>query len=60
MENFTRIQRKDGMWNFLKPDGSFLSARWFLTAWDFCEGFARVQRVDGMENFLKSDGSFLC
>ena len=58
MKNFTRIRRDDGLWNFLKPDGTLLSKEWFERIWGFEEGFAIVQR-EGILYKLYPDGK-LC
>jgi len=57
MENFTRLPREDGMWNFLKPDGMLLGEEWFELVDDFREGFAVVRREDGLLFMLATDGT---
>ena len=60
MTNYIEIKRQDnGLFNFLKPDGTLVSKEWFRYTWAYCEGFIRVQREDDRFNFLKSDGTFL-
>ena len=35
----TRFKRDDGMWNFIKSDGSFLSNEFFKLAYSFSMGW---------------------
>ena len=48
-KDFVRFQRADGLWNFIKPDGTFLSTEWFRYAYDFSEGIAKVQKEENGE-----------
>ena len=59
-DGFAQVQRGDGKWNFIKPDGKLLCSEWYEGVDDFNGGFARVQRDDGKYNFIKPDGSVLC
>ena len=52
MENFIRICRDDGKWNFIKPDGTLFNAEWFDRAIDFCQDFAYVQRENGKSELV--------
>ena len=59
-DGFARVQRGDGKYNFIKPDGKVLCSEWYGYVLCFYDGFVRVQRDDGKWNFIKSDGSILC
>ena len=58
-DGLARVQRGDGLWNFIGKDSKILSDEWFKWAFDFHDGFARVQREDDLMNFIKKDGKFL-
>ena len=59
-DGFARVQRGDGKYNFIKPDGKVLCSEWYGYVLCFYDGFVRVQRDDGKYNFIKSDGKVLC
>ena len=54
---FGIVRREDGLWNYVKPDGTFLSTEWFEFAGDFYEGIAEVQRENGEWCYLTTDGT---
>lgn len=56
---FSRIQREDGMWNFMDEEGKILSSEWFKLVHPFTNGFARVQREDNMWNYIDKKGEIL-
>ena len=58
-ENFARVQRANGEWNFIDANGNYLFNEWFYWLGNFCEGFARVQRANGEWNFIDKDGNYL-
>ena len=51
-----RILRADGLWNFEKPDGTFLCKEWFSKVEDFATSFTIVE-MKGVEYKLKTDGT---
>ena len=58
-EGFARVQREDGLQNFIDKKGNYLSDKWFEWVDDFEKGFARVQREDGLRNFIDRKGNYL-
>ena len=58
-DNFARVQRVDGLWNFIDKQGNYLSDEWFNWADNFYDNFARVKRVDGLWNFIDKQGNYL-
>lgn len=58
-DGFARVQRGDGLWNFINKDGKLLSNEWFEWVDNFKEGFARLQRSDGQYNFIDKEGKIL-
>ena len=58
-ENFARVQRANGDWNFIDANGNYLFNEWFYWLGNFCEGFARVARTNGEWNFIDKDGNYL-
>ena len=59
-DGFVRVQRDDGKYNFIKPDGKVLCSEWYDYVGYFHGGFAFVRRGDGKCNFIKQDGKLLC
>ena len=59
-DGFARVQRGDGKYNFIKPDGKVLCSEWYGYVLCFYDGFVRVQRDNGKYNFIKPDGKVLC
>ena len=60
-DGFAQVQRDDGKWNFIKPDGSILCSEWYEYVCCFKKScFARVQRDDLKWNFIKLNGDVLC
>lgn len=43
-EGFAAVQREDGLWNFMREDGSYISDVWYKEVRSFSEGFAAVRR----------------
>ena len=41
----TRFKRDDGMWNFIKSDGSFLSNEFFKLAYSFSMGWQQFKEL---------------
>ena len=59
-ENFAKVQRANGDWNFIDKEGELLSNEWFLYIYPFHDGFARVQRsTDELWNFIDAKGNIL-
>ena len=58
-DGFARVQRGDGLWNFIYKNGNFLSDEWFDWADNFQEGFAIVNRGGGKWNFIDKNGNYL-
>lgn len=58
-EDFARMQRGDGEWNFIDKNGKILSKQWFRWVGYFYNGFARVQRGDELYNFIDKKGKIL-
>ena len=60
-EGFEKVQKGDGLWNFINKDGKLLFNEWFefYYVWHFHEGFARVQRDDNLYNFIDKQGNIL-
>ena len=59
-DGFARVQRGDGLWNFIDKDGNYLYNEWFNWADYFNkDGFVRVQRTNGKWNFIDKDGKIL-
>lgn len=58
-DGLARVQRGDGLWNFIDKKGKLLSDEWFEWVDNFKEGFARLQRSDGQYNFIDKDGKIL-
>ena len=58
-EGFVRVQREDGLRNFIDKKGKFLSNEWFKDVSFFHEGFAIVEREDGLRNFIDRKGNYL-
>ena len=58
-DGFARVQRGDGLWNFITKDGKLLSEQWFEWAEDFKEDFAVVKNEDYVYNFIDKKGKFL-
>ena len=55
-DGFARVQRGDGLWNFIDKNGKIISEQWFEWVDNFKEGFARLQRSDGQYNFVDKEG----
>lgn len=58
-DGFARVQRGDGLWNYIDKQAKILSEQWFDWADDFNEGFARVQRGDEQYNFINKQSKLL-
>ena len=58
-DGFARVQRGDGLWNFIDKDGNYLSDEWFDWVDYFQDGFARVQRTNDKWNFIDKNGNYL-
>ena len=59
-EGFARVQREDGLRNFIDRKGNYLSNEWFKDVSFFNEGFAIVQRrSDYLFNFIDKQGNYL-
>ena len=58
-EGFAKIQRGDGLYNFINKKGNYLSNEWFNYLGDFHEGFASVQRGDKLYNFIDKQGNYI-
>ena len=58
-DGFARVQRGDGLMNFINKDGKILSDEWFICVDNFNEGFAKVQRKDDKWNFIDRQGKLL-
>lgn len=50
--------RFDGKWNYLKPNGEFLSVQWFDECDEFHDGFGIV-KLNNKYNYIKPDGKLL-
>ena len=46
-DGFARVQRGDGLYNYIDKKGNYLFDEWFNWAFNFYGGFARVQRTNG-------------
>ena len=58
-DGLARVQRGDGLMNFINKDGKLLLDKWFEFIDDFKEGFARLQRTNGEYNFIDKQGKIL-
>ena len=58
-DGFARVQRGDGLYNFIDKQGNYLSNKWFKLLGVFHEGFAVVQRKDRLYNFIDKQGNIL-
>ena len=58
-EDFVRVQRTNGDWNFVNKQGNYLSDEWFNYVDDFYDGFTIVQRTNGEYNFINKKGKIL-
>ena len=59
IEDFAKVQRGDGLYNFIDKQGNILSKEWFRYVCNFHEGFAVVQRENDLWNFLDKQGNYL-
>lgn len=53
------VIRRDGLYNFLTPDGKILCHDWYWYVHDFFENFGAVQRHDKLWNFVDTKGKIL-
>ena len=58
-EGFARVERGDGLMNFIDKNGKLLLNEWFEWLDDFFEGLAKVQREDKLYNFINTKGNIL-
>ena len=59
-DGFAKIQRADGLQNYIDRQGNILSNEWFKLVGDFDEyGVALIQRGDGKWNFITKHGKLL-
>ena len=59
-EDFARVQRGDGLWNFINKKGVFLSDVWFKYVHEFYEGFAAIQSQESeLWNYITIKGEIL-
>ena len=58
-DGFARVQRGDGLWNFIDKNGKLLSEEWFEWADDFKDGFALVQRANGEQAKIDNAGKIV-
>ena len=59
-DGYTRVQRGDGLMNFIDKNGKLLLNEWFSWVDDFFDGFAKVQRKeDKLYNFIDIKGNVL-
>lgn len=58
-ENFAKVQRANGDWNFINKQGKLLSNEWFMYVYEFSEGFAAVEKTNGEYNFIDKKGNIL-
>ena len=58
--HLARVQREDGLRNFIDRKGNYLSNEWFKDVSFFNENFAIVQRrSDYLFNFIDKQGNYL-
>ena len=59
-EEFAKVQREDGKFNYITEDGKIISDTWFEWVEDefHCDK-ARVKREDGLMNFITKQGKLL-
>lgn len=58
-DGFARVQRGDGLMNFINKEGKLLSKEWFICVDSFHYGFAVVQRSDKLWNLIDKNGKIL-
>ena len=60
-EGFARVQRGNGLYNYIDKKGNYLFDEWleFYNVLHFQEGFAVVQRKDRLYNFIDKEGKYL-
>ena len=59
-DGFARVQRGDGLWNFITKDGKIISDEWFNYLDDlFRDGFAVVQRTNGEQCKIDRTGKLI-
>ena len=58
-ENFARVQRANGDWNFIDKEGNYLSDEWFMYVYEFSDGFAIVRNKNHVYNFIDKHGKLL-
>lgn len=58
-DGLARIERGDGLYNFIDKKGKLLSKEWFEWVDDFFEGFALIQRKDTLYNLITTNGKIL-
>ena len=59
-DGLAKVQRGDGLWNFIDKQGKILSEKWFEWVCNFYDEFARVQRsTDDLWNFIDRQGKIL-
>lgn len=58
-EDFARIRRGDGLWNFIDKNGKILSDEWFKDVYAFFDGLAKVKSERFLYNFIDKQGKLL-
>ena len=58
-DGFARVQRTDGLQNYIDTKGNYLSKEWFMLVDDFKDGLAKVKRSDKLWNLIDKDGKIL-
>ena len=58
-EGFAKVQKGDGLCNFIDKQGNILSNEWFIYVYHFHEGFAGVQGSNRLYNFIDKKGNIL-
>lgn len=58
-ENFAKVQRANGDWNFIDKEGELLSKEWFMYVYEFSDGFAIVRNKNHVYNFIDKHGKLL-
>lgn len=58
--DFAKVQREDGLWNYLTKEGKILYPQeWFDGCYDFDGEYVKVYNEYGLENILTKEGKML-
>ena len=59
VEDFTNIQRGDGLYNLINKNGELLSNQWFKYCSMFVNNYAIVETTNKLYNFIDKNGNYL-